>query len=430
MIKNDKEYRSTKAALTSYEVALRGFDVLKSIESGVDPVIARAQRASYERQAAELREKVSTYEALRDGTAKDIDASEITQLGRAIIEARVARGLTQRELANLAGLQEQQIQRYEKELYGAANLRRIAHIANCLGVQFEAKLTLAANNSAHDGGLPGGLNVADFPIAEMNLRRWFGTGTDLRRSAPAEKLRALSDFFAGAPKEMQFALHRKSAGSSSPAKSAALLAWQARILMKARQKTGLARRFTTPPPEIITRIAKLSAERDGIEQAIELLLDYGIIVVFERHLPKTRLDGAAMSLDAGYAVIGMSARHDRIDNFWFVLLHELGHIIRHWRRVLEGGILDEEAGEDCEELIELEANEFAENAILPKTTWLASAVRFTKSPDGVREFANRHGLHPALIAGRIRRERSYTEFPDMLGNGEVRSALRAAGLME
>jgi HTH-type transcriptional regulator/antitoxin HigA len=200
--------------------------------------------------------------------------------------------------------------------------------------------------------------------------------------------------------------------------------------MKARQLKGLARHFTTPPAEAIGRIAKLSAEPNGIERAIELLLQYGIIVVFERHLPKTKLDGAAMAMDGTYAVIGMTARHDRLDNFWFVLLHELGHIVRHWQYVLEGGILDEDTEGAPGGIVEDEADEFAENAILPRTTWLSSTVRFTKLPEGIRDFARRHNLHPALIAGRIRRERGYAEFADMVGNGEVRCALRAAGLME
>ena len=180
----------------------------------------------------------------------------------------------------------------------------------------------------------------------------------------------------------------------------------------------------------MSQIAKLSSDPAGIQKVIDLLLEFGVIVVFERHLAKTKLDGAAMSLDGDYAVIGMSVRHDRVDNFWFVLLHELGHVIQHWPRVLGEGIVDEDAGSGEDDVVEKEANEFAENAILPRTTWLGSTVRFTKSSAAVASFASRHGLHPALIAGRIRRDRDYTEFYDMLGSGEVRECLCALGHME
>lgn len=428
MINNEKEYRSTKAALTGFEDALMQYDVLKAIEAGIDPMIARAQRASYERQAAELRDQLSAYEALRDGKVRALEVHSVSEIGKGLVEARVAKGLTQRELANLAGLQEQQIQKYEKERYGSASLSRIAHVASTIGFSFEAILTLTGEDPSTDN-MPGALNLADFPFAEMNSRGWFGRPVD-RRAPSAERARVLRDFFVQAPREIAPALHRKTPGSLSTPRRAALLAWQVRILTKARQRTGLARRFTTPPAEVISQIAKLSSDPMGIQKAVELLLEYGVIVVFERHLPKTKLDGAAMSLDGIYAVIGMTARHDRIDNFWFVLLHELGHIIRHWPRVVGEGIMDEDAGSDSDELIEKEADEFAENAILPRTTWHGSTVRFAKLPEAIVKFATRHELHPALIAGRIRRERNYTEFHDMLGSGEVREFLRSSGYME
>ena len=150
-------------------------------------------------------------------------------------------------------------------------------------------------------------------------------------------------------------------------------------------------------------------------------------MIFERHLPKTKIDGAALSLSGKHAVIALSVRFDRIDNFWFVLLHELGHILRHWDRVNEKGILDENAGHETLELIEREADEFAENAILPISVWQSSMVRYSNDPEQVISFAKRYRIHPALVAGRIRRERSYSDFSDLIGEGEVRAALAKAG---
>jgi len=430
MIKNEKEFRSTRLALAGYEDALSKFDILKLIESGVAPVIARAQRSSYERQAKELRDKLEVYEALRDGKRGKIDLSEVSEIGRALVEARVARGLTQRELANIAGVQEQQIQRYEKEMYETANLRRLTQIASSIGLRFSGQITVEVANQVETGRLPNGLTIADFPFADMNAKGWFGQRMNLRRAPPAERAKVLHEFFNQAPQEISVALHRKTSSEISPARRAALLAWQARILIRARQKSGLARAFNTPPPEVVSQIVKLSISSDGILKAIDTLIQYGIIVVFEPHLPKTKIDGAAMSLDGKYGVIGMSLRHDRIDNFWFVLLHELGHIIRHWQKVLYGAIVDENTGEESEDVLEREADEFAENAIMPNETWQSSLIRFTKSPNAIRDFAARHGLHPALVAGRIRRERGYTEFSDMLGSGEVRPILHEAALWE
>ncbi|WP_432787382.1 helix-turn-helix domain-containing protein [Novosphingobium rhizosphaerae] len=205
MISNEKEYRSTKLALAGFEDALMKYDVLKAIECGIDPMIARAQRGSYERQAAELREQLSAYEALRDGKVHEFEVHGIPDLGKGLVEARVAKGLTQRELANLAGLQEQQIQKYEKERYGSANLKRLAHIAATIGIGFDAKLTITGDDPSIDE-MPGGLNLADFPFAEMNSRGWFGQQVD-RRAPSVERARVLRDFFVQAPREIAPALH-------------------------------------------------------------------------------------------------------------------------------------------------------------------------------------------------------------------------------
>lgn len=430
MIKNEKEYRSTRKALAGYEASLAAFDVLKLIASGVDPLIARSQKASYERQAKELREQLVAYETRRRGGDGPIEVEGLADLGRALVEARISAGLTQRELANVAGVQEQQVQKYEKELYESASLRRVTQMGQAIGVRFAATISVESEKVIVEQGLPEGLALADFPFADMNLRGWFGSRIDLRRTSPSERSRILSDFFHRAPAEISVALHRKTSGDISPARRAALIAWQTRVLSRARQSVGLARQFNPPSAETITQIAKFSAVADGIERAIELLLQHGVIVVIEPHLPKTKLDGAAMSLDERYAVIGLTARHDRVDNFWFVLLHELGHIVCHWPRVLYGAILDENAGDSCGETLEDEADDFAKNAIIPQTIWQSSLVRFTKSADAIREYAARHQIHPALVAGRIRKERSYKEFSDMLGNGEVKAALRKLGLLE
>ncbi|WP_121118403.1 XRE family transcriptional regulator [Croceibacterium ferulae] len=430
MIKNEREYRSTRKSLAGYETSLSKFDLLKLIASGVDPVIAHAQKASYERQAKDLREQLVAYERRRQSGDEPIEIEGLPELGRALVEARIAAGLTQRELANVAGVQEQQIQKYEKELYESASLRRVAEMGRAIGVRFTATVSVERQKEAVEQGLPEDLTLADFPFAMMNSRGWFDTRIDLRRTSPAERSRVLADFFHRAPSEISVALHRKTNGEISTARRAALLAWQARVLSHARRKIGLARQFSPPSAEDTAQIAKLSAVPNGIESAFQLLLQHGIIVVVEPHLPKTKLDGAAMSLDGRYGVIGITARHDRVDNFWFVLLHELGHLVRHWPRVLYGAILDENAGESNDEVLESEADEFAENAIIPRTTWQSSLIRFTKSADAVRDFAGRNHIHPALVAGRIRRERSYKEFSDMLGNGEVSIALRALGILE
>jgi HTH-type transcriptional regulator/antitoxin HigA len=431
MIKNEKEYKSTKAAIAAYQDALSNFSILRSIEQGVDPIIAKAQRASYERQINELQEQVSAYEALKSGEQTQLVADEILQVGQKLIAARVAMGLTQREFAGLAGLKEQQIQRYEKEAYSSANLKRLSFLASVLDVRFTAEIRVNTSDRETASDFLQSLNPDDYPISEMNKWNWFDRRLDLRRTSREEKRRSLAAFFSQSGiVEPTPALHRKSKGKMSAARRGALLAWQARVLSKARSKAALARRFTPLPPEAIKTLIEFSRAPDGPVRVVEFLLGFGIIVVFEKHLPGTKLDGAAMNLDGKYAVIGLTARHDRIDNFWFSLLHELGHVMRHWGPMLRQGFVDEE-GDDISDALELEADEFAQNSIVSREDWHSSFIRFSQSAEEIIEFAERRGIHPALVAGRIRRERqSYREFADLLGQGQVRSVLESTGLLE
>ena len=65
------------------------------------------------------------------------------ELPRTLIEARIASGMTQAELASRLELKEQQIQRYESSDYRSASLTRILEIATTLGVQLVGQLTYA-----------------------------------------------------------------------------------------------------------------------------------------------------------------------------------------------------------------------------------------------------------------------------------------------
>lgn len=80
---------------------------------------------------------------------------------------------------------------------------------------------------------------------------------------------------------------------------------------------------------VFQEIARLSYFENGPLLAREYLEKQGIHLIVVSHLPKTYLDGAAKLMPDGTPVIGLTIRHDRIDNFWFCLLHELTHVAKH-----------------------------------------------------------------------------------------------------
>lgn len=133
MIRNEREYRITKAQATEFERSLLAFDADAS--SKVHPRIRQAQRDAVRSQLDELSTDIADYEALRDGRRNVIELTSLDQLPRALIEGRIAAGLTQRELAERVGVLEQQVQRYEATDYSSTSFARLVEVAKAVGVK-------------------------------------------------------------------------------------------------------------------------------------------------------------------------------------------------------------------------------------------------------------------------------------------------------
>jgi len=134
MIKNEREYRITKAQAEKFESALADLH-----RSGGDPhlhpLLQKAEREAIQSQLEELREQIAEFEALRSGKRSVISLDSLEELPQALIQARIAAGLTQRELAEKLGLKEQQIQRYEATEYASADLARLSEVARALRIR-------------------------------------------------------------------------------------------------------------------------------------------------------------------------------------------------------------------------------------------------------------------------------------------------------
>jgi len=200
----------------------------------------------------------------------------------------------------------------------------------------------------------------------------------------------------------------------------ALLAWQCRIISLAKKnekKSASKQKVITN--KWLSELVYISIEEDGPKKAIDYLHGSGVRLVVEPHLPQTHLDGAAFLLSDDSPVIGMTLRYDRLDNFWFVLLHELIHVMKHLHKGNIESIFDDldvEAGD-----IEHEADELAGEILVPEDKWDTALARYLRSEDSIKDFAKELGIHPAIVAGKIRREsKNYIILTDMVGQGEVR----------
>jgi ribosome-binding protein aMBF1 (putative translation factor) len=104
----------------------------------VHPLIAKAQEAALTSQLADLESELREYESLKAGEFKLDSLRLVADLPHALIRARIAQGLSQKDLAERLGLKEQQIQRYEATDYASANLARIREVVTAFGVDISA----------------------------------------------------------------------------------------------------------------------------------------------------------------------------------------------------------------------------------------------------------------------------------------------------
>ena len=276
------------------------------------------------------------------------------------------------------------------------------------------------------------LEWSRFPLKEMAKRKWIPDLPGLSQHAK-ELVGGLIER-AGGWQVAGAALYRKNDHLRANAKTDpyALKAWCWQVLATAnRNRPSIAYEPGTVTLDFLKSVARLSASEAGPRLANEFLAAHGIPLVTERHLPRTHLDGAALRLGDGRPVIGLTVRYDRIDSFWFCLLHELAHVGRHMDHDSGDVFVDDlslpKVENEREDPRESQADEWAADALIPRDAWETSTAREHPTPNAVMHLAQVLQVHPAIIAGRIRHERNnYRLLSQFVGTGEIRRQLNVA----
>lgn len=247
----------------------------------------------------------------------------------------------------------------------------------------------------------------DLPVSEMIRRRWL-SATDVRDVPTVEM--ALTKFFgAKSIDEIELLPHApKKTHIFMQGTTAAQLAWIYRVRQIASDMM-VSRYSPAAVQQVPSHLGKLLLSREEARKAPRILAECGIRYVIVESLPSAKIDGVCFWLDDVSPVIGMSLRHDRIDNFWFVLRHEIEHVIRLHGRSAVTVMLDTElegkragTGPDIVEE-ERQANEAAADFCVPRkamSSFIARKAPFFKTHD-ILGMANTLGIHPGLIAGQL-----------------------------
>ncbi len=382
-------------------------------------------KAQYEGHLEELEELLrsgelgnATVEALRlDELARAIEDYEKERFPFQVpspveaVEFRLQQmGLTRRHLEPLLGGRS----KVSEVLSGKRTLtvRMIRALNHGLGIPADLLLqdTQIANLSIEE------LDWSKFPVKEMVRRQWLATSEHDAVEATKTFVEAVI------PAEYAPALFRR---SSSIAKGAidyySLLAWMARVIHLAETEP-VSKPFDKGLDQaaLFSEMAILSSNENGPFLAKSWLANVGVRLVVEPHLPKTRLDGAALLDSAGNPIIALTVRYDRLDSFWFTLLHELAHVFRHLNQE-DMVIVDDLDLDRSQDFSEIEADSVARNALIPRQLWARSDAYRVRTKRTILALADRLKIHPSIVAGRLRFETdNYQRFGELLGSGEVR----------
>lgn len=322
-----------------------------------------------------------------------------------IREEMEARGWRQRDLAFVLGSTEQAMNLLLSGKRGvsadmAKALGKAFDVSPALFLNLQRAYDLAQAPEADPGIARRAALQSSYPLREMIRRKWIQDGD-------ADELEAqMARFFEVAnSNELPSLPHaaRKTRYDETPPLQ---LAWLARVRQIARSMKRVKTYSAKALSEALPRLRALMKDPEQVRLVPEILAACGVRLVIVEALPGAKIDGACLWLDGKMPVIGLSLRHDRIDNFWFVLRHEIEHVLKGDGKTHEIIDVDLEGADPKA----LPAHETAANAAsaafsLPQGEMdrfvLAKSPFFSERD--ILALAARHDVHPGIVVGQIQK---------------------------
>jgi HTH-type transcriptional regulator / antitoxin HigA len=322
--------------------------------------------------------------------------------GSYIKEELDARGWSQRDLAYILGMAETQLSRIL-----AGNQSVTPDLARQLGEAFEVPAEFFANLQKQydlsrakdpDPAIRTRATLQSrYPVREMIRRGW------IQDSDPALLELQIARFFevedvSDAPR-YAMAAKRTHYDEDPPAQ----VVWLFRVRQIARQIDAPAY-SESRLRELAPKLRPLMIDPESAREIPQLLLECGVRLVVVEWLPGSKIDGVCTWLDDQCPVIGLSTLHDRLDNFWFVLRHEIEHVLRgDGKQHAMFDALDGDGASQSSEAAELAANDAAAEFCIPKDrlkSFYSRKYPYISEKD-VIGFASVMQVHPAIVVGQL-----------------------------
>ena len=333
--------------------------------------------------------------------------TDVPPPGHFIREELDARGWTQRDLAFILGAPEQAVNLIVSGKRGIS-----PEMAKALGDAFDVHPDFFANlQKAYDMSRARNPDPAisrrarlqsSYPVREMIKRGWLlDTDATMLEAQMARFFEARSAD--EIPHIMEHAAKKTSYDDIPPAQ----LAWLYRVKQIANSMSAV-RYSEKALREALPRLKELASEPEEARHVSRILMECGVRFIIVECLPNSKIDGVCFWQNSS-PVIGMSLRHDRIDNFWFVLRHEIEHVLqKHGHNAspiidaeLEG---DRASDSDLVSAQERVANAAAADFCIPRAeidSFIARKTPFFSERD-VIGFARRLQVHPGIVVGQIK----------------------------
>ncbi len=329
-----------------------------------------------------------------------------------------ARGWSQKDLAEIIGRPEQAI---SEIVQGTKRItpETALELGEALGTSAELWVNLESKYRLRLAEREGGAAARErtiakrakiyrfVPVREMAKRGWIELGESIESME-----RAVCGFLgiASLDEEPALAASFRHSQARRP-EPGPQLAWVKRVEAVARGKKVPFSRAALE--RAIPRVLECARRPEDAARALDLVAALGVGVAVVPHLPQSYVDGVAYYGDSR-PVIGLSLRYDRIDAFWFSLMHELAHLASG-DKVAHLDVAEQEGGSDRVESV---ANRRAGDWLVDPEKYreFVAARRGRFSAGAVHTFAASIGRHPGIIVGRLQHEEliPYSSFRNVL----------------
>ncbi|MBI5239016.1 MAG: HigA family addiction module antidote protein [Elusimicrobia bacterium] len=336
-----------------------------------------------------------------------MEAARVVKPGQILARELEARGWSQKDLAEIMG---RPIQAVNEIVGGSKQITpNTAHeLAQVFGTSPEFWMNLETNYRLHlaqkepgSSDIPRRSRVYNLaPVKELIKRGWIKTPDSINE---LEK-RVCSFLEIASPEEepaFEVAVSRRHSVERGPVDAAQIAMLKRAEHLAAAQKVGRfdRKKFRAAIPQLLD----CAKDAKSAARVPKFLMDLGVHFVIVPSLPQSFLDGATFN-PAGNPIVALSLRYDRIDNFWFTLMHEVAHVDGAHR----GIFIDNDIKQDAKGSEEKEADASAQDWLIEATRYQAfvRAARPYFSRRSIVTFAQEIGRHPGIVLGRLHHEQA------------------------